>query len=426
MTTFRSRQRARPPSRLPQQRAPFKGTHRSSLFQDNTPLPLFAPCPRGLETILAHELSELGADQINLANGGVAFCGNGHLMMRANLMCRTASRILIQLAHNPYRTERDIYSLAIEVDWPYYFSAHQRIKVKTDAVHSPLKSLDYVSLIVKDAICDRFRQARHPRPSVDTRDPTIRIHVFLDKDNVKLYLDTSGDPLFKRGWRDETGEAPLRENLAAGILMLAGYTGEQALIDPMCGSGTFLIEAADIALRRAPGRLRDFAFQHFTHFEATCWEKIKAEAQQRERLNTSLPIRGSDSSANMVEIARATLERTGLRDVVTVEKHDIFAVRPHTPYGLIVTNPPYGVRMDEQCTLAALYPQLGDWLKQHFAGWTAHFITGDPQLTKLIRLTTKRRIPLFNGALECRLLVIPIIAGSARHKTTQPNLGCET
>jgi putative N6-adenine-specific DNA methylase len=384
-------------------------------------LALFLPCPRGLEPVLSDELAKLGAKDIAAVDGGVGCSGDMALMMRANLHSRVASRVLLQLAQGPYRNEQDIYEVARKVDWPAWFDLKRTIKVKTDGVGSEVRSLEFISLKVKDAVCDRFREATGERPSVDTRFPDIRIHVFLTREQATVYLDTSDEALFKRGWRNETGEAPLRENLAAGLLLLAGYDGSQPLLDPMCGSGTLLIEAADIALKRAPGRERHFAFEKFRNFDAAAWRTLREEALAAELSpKTQLPIWGSDRSRTMTELAVRNLERSGLDRAVRIKTQDILSSRPPAESGLIVTNPPYGVRLEarsdqaEQDALAELYPQLGDWLKQHFAGWTANFFTGDLRLAKLIRLTPKRRIPLYNGALECRMFVIPLVAGSNR------------
>ncbi|UTH76777.1 THUMP domain-containing protein [Chromobacterium sp. IIBBL 290-4] len=377
-------------------------------------LALFAPCPRGLEQVLADELLALGAADIAPADGGVAFSGDARLMMAANLHCRTASRILLRLAHGGYRVEQDIYRLAMSVDWPRWFEVSRTIKLKADGIGARVKSLDYVGLMVKDAICDRFRQAQLGRPNVDTRSPDVRVNVFLSADEATIYLDTSGEPLFKRGWREETGEAPLRENLAAGLLLLAGYDGSQALLDPMCGSGTILVEAADIALKRAPGRNRRFGFELLSSFDSANWERLQLDARQAEQPAAKLAIHGSDRSQAMINIARDNLERAGLAGLVELTAADVTATRPHAEHGLIVTNPPYGVRLEEQDQLAEWYPELGDWLKAHFAGWTACLFSGDLRLGKLIRLAPKRRTPLFNGSLQCRLFVINMVEGSAR------------
>ncbi|WP_353851328.1 THUMP domain-containing protein [Aquitalea sp.] len=379
-------------------------------------LALFAPCPRGLEMTLVAELNAMGANDVSKVDGGVAFRGDADIMMKANLYSRTASRVLLKLAEGAYQQESDIYQLAMQIDWPRWFDVSRSIKVKTDAIGAQLRSLDFVSLKVKDAVCDRFRQANAGRPNVDTRTPDMRIHAFLTRDHATIYLDTSGEPLFKRGWREETGEAPLRENLAAGILLIAGYDGSQPLLDPMCGSGTFLVEAADIALKRAPGRNRRFGFQRLREFDALSWEALLSEARAAELPVRDLAIKGSDRARNMLPIARANLQRAGLADAIELQAQDILEARPFADSGFIVTNPPYGVRMDEQDALAELYPQLGDWLKAYFAGWTAHFFTGDLRLSDLIHLSVKRRTPLFNGSLPCRLFAIPMVAGSARRE----------
>nr|WP_240937251.1 class I SAM-dependent RNA methyltransferase [Chromobacterium haemolyticum] len=377
-------------------------------------LSLFAPCPRGLEAILADELRGLGARDIAAADGGVAFAGDRDLLMAANLHSRTASRVLLQLAQGGYRNEQDIYRLAMNVDWPRWFDVSNSIKLKTDAIRCHFKSLDFISLKVKDAICDRFRQAQLGRPNVDTRHPDVRVHVFLTEDSATIYLDTSGEPLFKRGWRQETGDAPLRENLAAGILMLTGYNGSQPLLDPMCGSGTFLVEAADIALNRAPGRQRKFAFQKLRGFDSASWEKLLLDAQHAEKPLVKLAINGSDRDQAIINVAKDNLERAGLSGLVELKAMDVLDARPNGENGILVANPPYGVRMDELDQLAEWYPLLGDWLKAHFAGWHANLFSGDLRLAKLIHLSPKRRTPLYNGSLQCRLFVINMVEGSAR------------
>ena len=377
-------------------------------------LSLFAPCPRGLEAILADELRGLGARDIATADGGVAFAGDRDLLMAANLHSRTASRVLLQLAQGGYRNEQDIYRLAMNVDWPRWFDVSNSIKLKTDAIRCHFKSLDFISLKVKDAICDRFRQAQLGRPNVDTRHPDVRVHVFLTEDSATIYLDTSGEPLFKRGWRQETGDAPLRENLAAGILMLTGYNGSQPLLDPMCGSGTFLVEAADIALNRAPGRQRKFAFQKLRGFDSASWEALLLDAQHAEKPLAKLAINGSDRDQAIINVAKDNLERAGLSGLVELQAMDVLDARPNGENGILVANPPYGVRMDELDQLAEWYPLLGDWLKAHFAGWHANLFSGDLRLAKLIHLSPKRRTPLYNGSLQCRLFVINMVEGSAR------------
>ena len=377
-------------------------------------LALFVPCPRGLAPALEKELQDLGAQEIMVSDSGISCSGTMDLLMRINLQSRVASRVLLQLAQGNYRNEREINALAMQVDWPAFFTVDKTIKVKTDGLGAKVKSLEYVSLTVKDAVCDRFRQALQARPNVDTRQPDIRIQVFLEPDRATLYLDSSGEALFKRGWRKESGTAPLRENLAAGILLLAGYDGSQPLLDPMCGSGTFLVEAADIAMHRAPGRQRQFAFEQWRTLDAAAWAQLKQSVSAAEKSACPQPIVGNDHDPAMIAISQANLQRAGLHGQVQLSSQDLLALRPPHTTGLMVCNPPYGVRQEELEHLANLYPQLGDWLKQQFAGWTSCWFTGDLRLAKLIRLTVKQRIPLYNGALDCRLFVLPIVAGRVR------------
>ena len=267
----------------------------------------FAPCPRGLEALLAQELTTLGVAQAEAADGGAHFAGPFALCYRANLESRIASRILWRVAVAPYRSEDDIYRAALALPWPQWFDVGNTIRINVAALRCPLKSLDFVTLRIKDAVCDAFRAHCGERPSIDTREPAVRVHAFLTADQLMLYLDTSGEPLFKRGYRAAAGEAPLRENLAAGIVRLTGWTPGEALVDPMCGSGTLLIEAALIALDAAPGAKRAFGFEKLKNFDHKAWEKLKADAQMRERSRTLLPICGSDLYGDELKTARANL-----------------------------------------------------------------------------------------------------------------------
>ena len=288
------------------------------------------------------------------------------------------------------------------------------IRVDTSAIKSPVKSLDFVTLRVKDAVCDVFREARGSRPDVDTQAPDVRIHVFLTQDEATFYLDTSGEPLFRRGWRAVRGEAPLRENLAAGILKLAGWATPAPLYDPMCGSGTFLVEAAMTALDIAPGLNRAFGFEKLENFDAGKWSALRDSARARGKPVRALPIHGSDKSGNAIELARENLRAAGVADAVTLKQMSMLDASPPADSGIMVMNPPYGERTGEAEELAAFYPRLGDVLKQRFAGWTAYIFTADLRLPKLIRLAVSRRTPLYNGALECRLFKYELIAGSRR------------
>ena len=384
--------------------------------QQNPPSYFFAPCPRGLAPALADELTALGAQRAQAAEAGVSFSGPFELAYTANLHSRIASRILWQVARFPYANENDIYERGKEVRWREYFSAERTFKVETNAHRSPVKSLDFVTLRVKDAIADTFRAALGRRPSVAPRDPDVRVHAFLDAKSCTLYVDTSGEPLFKRGRRDFVGEAPLKKNLAAGILRLAGWRPGIALLDPMCGGGTFLSEAAEISLARAPGRARAFGFQKLARYNASTWERLLAQAQRDEKPLAPLPIYGSDLYGRTVDHARMNLRDAGLESAVTLKQVNLLELSAPAHTGLLVTNPPYGVRLGEKDRLAQFYPQLGDALKKRFSGWTAYILSGDPDLAKLIRLSASKRTVLFNGALECRLYEYRMVAGGNRRK----------
>jgi putative N6-adenine-specific DNA methylase len=279
-----------------------------------------------------------------------------------------------------------------------------------------VKSLDFVTLRVKDAIADHFRDAIGRRPSVSPREPDVRVHAFLDEKNCTLYLDTSGEPLFKRGRRDKVGEAPLKKNLAAGILRMAGWRPGIALLDPMCGAGTFLSEAAEMSLDMAAGRSREFGFQKLARYNAATWERMLAKAKRDEKPVARLPIFGSDLYGRTVDDARMNLREAGLEEAVALKQVNLLELSAPAPTGLLITNPPYGVRLGEKEKLAQFYPQLGDALKKRFSGWTAYILSGDPDLAKLIRLQASKRTVLYNGALECRLYEYRMVAGGNRRK----------
>jgi putative N6-adenine-specific DNA methylase len=380
--------------------------------------PFFATCPRGLEALLEAELAGLGATQLARAPGGVGFTGETEICYRANLESRFATRILKRVAHERYRNEQQVYGAAYDVPWHASFPASKSIRVDVNAVRSPLKSLEFITLRIKDAACDRFRAETGRRPDVDTRSPDVRIHAFLDAETVSIYLDTSGEPLYKRGYREHSAEAPLRENLAAGIVVLTNWQPGEALLDPMCGSGTLLIEAAMIGLGIAPGQARGFGFERLIDFDEGLWQRVRERARKAERRERRLALFGSDLQGREIEGARVNLHAAGLEDVVQLKQAQVTDLRPPggTAAGVMVMNPPYGVRIGEQDELAALYPKLGDWMKQHFAGWRAYIFSGDKALPKGIRLQASKRTPLFNGPIECRLYEYRIVAGSHRKK----------
>ena len=420
-------------------------------------LACFAPCPRGLEEVLVEELAELSIDGARPTAGGVHFSGSWSDVQGVNLGSRIASRVLVRIAEGRYRSEDDIYRLALAQDWLLWFSADQTLRVDVTGgsgrSKSGLRSLEFVTLRVKDAICDRFRNAVGRRPSVDTRAPDVRVFAYLDASTCTLYLDTSGEPLFKRGWRTEAGDAPLRENLAAGILRLAGWKPGIALLDPMCGSGSFLVEAAQTIFGIAPGAQRRFGFERLKNFDEAAWRGLKENDARRVATTgdgatdaAARLLRASDVSGDAVALTRANLERAGVaRDIalaIAGKQIDARQVRPQADAGMVVTNPPYGARIGirgERSTnlhedddaanvddaLGDFFVEFGNALKQRFAGWTCHILTSDMNLQRRIRLSPDRRVPLFNGAIECRLYRFALVAGQHGRNAGRPPSGRE-
>lgn len=374
-------------------KAPASG--RTEVFQ------VFAPCPAGLEDALYAELEALRYLGLGKARAGCHFEADWTGVLRANLYSRLATRILVRVAHAPVNTEDDILALAKSTEWERWFGAEQSLRVDTSAVRSPMKSLQYCNLRAKDGICDRLRELEGARPDIDTVRPDARVHLFLDESTATLYLDTSGASLFKRGWRLEKGEAPLRENLAAGLLALSDWDPSAPLLDPFCGSGTLLIEAAWVALGVPPGIWRPFGFERLRDHDARHWRDIKEEARQRIASQLETPLIGYDIDARVIAAANANRERAMLSpDTIRFEVGDARKVKPDTEAGWIVTNPPYGERMEND---DEFWPLWAENLKRHYAGWSVNVITSDLELPSRLRLKPKRRYPVFNGALECRL-----------------------
>ncbi|WP_153115927.1 THUMP domain-containing class I SAM-dependent RNA methyltransferase [Rhodocyclus tenuis] len=376
----------------------------------------FASCPRGLEPLLAEDLAAAGAIDIQTLPGGAHFRGDWASCYAANLNSRIATRILWRVAEAAYAREEDVYKLALEVPWPRLFAVERTIRVDITAVKSPLKSLDFTTLRIKDAVCDRFRRETGARPSVDTRAAEVRISGFLTADRCTLYVDTSGAPLHQRGLRQKTVTAPLKENLAAGILRLSGWQPGAPLLDPMCGGGTFLLEAAQLALGIAPGARREFGFMRLASFDAGVWNKLLADAHARELPVAPANIYGADRDPVALRAALANLDRADLLDAVELIEADILDLDAPAPAGVMVANPPYGERLSELEELATFYPLLGSALKRSFAGWNCHIFTADTRMPKLMRLSPSRKTPLYNGALECRLYEFRMVAGSNRPK----------
>jgi len=393
----------------------FAAYQRGAFFMER----FFATCPRGLELLLAEELRQLKAEKIHAVGGGVQFGGDFFLCYRVNLESRISSRVLWQVARGDYRSEDDIYRTAYAPRWTDWFDPARTLRVDISAIKSPLTSLNFVTLKIKDAVCDKIRRTSGRRPNIDTREPDIPIQGHLSDREFTLYFDTTGEPLFKRGQRISTGEAPLRENLAAGIIRLAGWVPGIPLLDPMCGSGTILLEAAHMALDIAPGLGRGFAFEKFKNFDSRLWRDLLRQSRARQKPRVPLAIYGSDFSADVLKAARANLMAAGLEKVVSLKRADVLETAAPAKKGIIVTNPPYGVRIGEQQALAEFYPKLGDVLKKQFSGWHAYLLSADMRLPKLIHLAASKRTPLFNGALECRLFEYKMVEGGMRKKKAE-------
>jgi len=380
----------------------------------------FAICPRGLEPLLADELRALGAQRPTVEGGGVGFSGTMKTAYAANLSSRIASRVLWQLGSGGYRDEGDLYAQARAVAWERHFDARQTLRVDVSASRSPLRSLDFATLTIKDAIVDRLRAKTGARPSIDRARPDVRVFAYLDERELVLYLDLSGEPLFKRGWRADKGEAPLKENLAAGLLMLAGWTPEVPLLDPFCGSGTIAIEAALIAARRAPGLNRRFALERLAGFDAAAWRELNDGAAAAVDDTVPARIAGADISTRVIETARGNARLAGLQSWLddgrlSFASLDARQAQPIAASGMIVTNPPYGEQSaPRSATVPALMRGFGDRMKESFSGWTAWLLSSDRDLPRQMRLHETRKTVLFNGPLECRLFRFEMVAGSYR------------
>ncbi|MDM0065860.1 MULTISPECIES: THUMP domain-containing protein [unclassified Variovorax] len=400
-------------------------------------LSLFLPCAAGVEDFLAQEVHALtgrmGQDLLTL-RGGVRVRADWRDALNLNLHSRLAQRVLIELAHAPYRSENDLYAIASGVAWEIWFTPKQTFKIETTAQHSPLQSLNFATLRIKDAIADRFRaKAGGVRPSIETQWPDCRVFAHLTTDTCTLYIDTSGEPLFKRGWRQDKGDAPLKETLAAAMLAASGWwnpeTGAvaaQPLYDPCCGSGTIAIEAAQIASGIAAGSLRRFGFEKLLPFQPHVWSALKAASVPASPPQPPA-IFGSDVSHRMVDFAERNAERAGVASAIQFRGGDALQRMPPAESGVIVLNPPYGERIevggvargreDAQTEDGGeFFVQLASHWKKNYAGWTAWVLTPELQLPKRMRLKESRRVPMWNGPIECRLFRFDMVAGSARGK----------
>lgn len=380
----------------------------------------FAICPRGLEALLADELRALGATEITTEGGGIAFTGAMRVAYAANLHSRLASRVLWQIAVGEASSTDALYALTRTVRWQDHLAAHHTLRVDVTARASPLQSLDFATLRIKDGIVDALRDATGARPSIDRAMPDVRVFAHLDGSAVTLYLDLSGEPLFKRGWRREKGEAPLKENLSAGLLRLAGWSPAHPLLDPMCGSGTIAIEAACIATQRAPGLERSFGFENLASVDTATWSNLRESARSAVDDAAACAISGSDISTRVIDIAKQNAHTAGLARLLS-DGRLVFTARDArqaeplpTPHerGVLICNPPYGEQSaPKSASVPALMRDFGDRLKSSFPGWDAWLLSSDRKLPGQLRLQESRKVVLFNGPLECRLFRFQLMAG---------------
>ncbi len=412
------------------------------------------PCAAGVEGLLAdevHQLTGLTGNDLLTGRGGVMANASWRDALRLNLHSRLTQRVLIQLSQTFYRSEKDLYDAASAVAWEIWFTTQQTFKIEITAQHSPLTSLNFAALKIKDAVADRFRAKRGERPDVNTQWPDVRIYVHLTTDSCTLYMDTSGEPLFKRGWREDKGDAPLKETLAAAMLAASGWDAHTPLYDPCCGSGTIAIEAAQIACGIAPGIMRRFAFEKLLPFQAHVWQALQDDARAQEHAPTT-EIHASDVAFRMVDFTQRNAERAGVGQVVQARGGDALQRMPpcETP-GIMLLNPPYGeriaaagvagvssrdrnrasggpVRARENVDLSRareiaegddggeFFAQLASHWKKNYNGWTAWMLTPDLKLPSKMRLKESRRVPMWNGPIECRMFRFDLMKGSVRDK----------
>jgi 23S rRNA (guanine2445-N2)-methyltransferase / 23S rRNA (guanine2069-N7)-methyltransferase len=371
----------------------------------------------GLERVLADELQALGAADVRLGRRMVAFTGDARLMMWANICCRTAVRILKPIVTFSADGEAALYRGIGLVDWLSHLDADRSLAIDP-VVHSPMfgNSL-YAAQLAKDAIVDQVRDRMGRRPSVDLANPDLRINLHIDQDRVTVYLDSSGDSLHKRGYRALAGEAPINEVLAAGILRLTAWDEKSPLADFMCGSGTFVIEAALMARRIAPGLVRkQFGYQRWKEFDPALHDSLLTEARGQMLPDLTFPMRGSDLDPQAITAARENARRAGVAENIRFDVENFESARPGAASGLLVTNPPYDERM-KTSQIEAVYRRIGDALKHHWAGYTAFVFTGNLEAGRQIGLRPSAKTRLFNGPIECRLLRIPLFSLSPRPAT---------
>jgi len=380
---------------------------------------LIAKTFAGLEDILADELRNIGCENVIPTKRAVEFSGDNTLMYKANYCCRTALRILKPIKTFRAVNEEELYKGVSEIEWWDYMDVKDTFSIDSVVNSNNFRHSKFVALKTKDAVADRFRNRFGERPSVDTENPSLRINIRIFKDEVTISLDSSGSSLHRRGYRTETGLAPINEVLAAGLVMLSGWDKESHFIDPMCGSGTILMEAALIANNIPAGYYRQsFGFEQWKDFEKDAWEKIKDDALDDQK-EFEHSIIGSDISGRMISVARNNIKNARMHKDIELYAGNMIDFVPPVGKGVMITNPPYGERMQLE-DVKALYKKIGDSLKKNYAGYDAWIISSDLEAIKFIGLRPSRKIMVYNGPLECRFMKFSIYEGSKKSRANIP------
>ncbi|WP_281614684.1 THUMP domain-containing protein [Flammeovirga sp. SubArs3] len=353
----------------------------------------------GLEEVLYNELINIGAKDVKKGRRAVTFKGDLEVLYKANLHCRTALKILMPIKEFKARNEQDLYEKVKKVNWAKYIDKDGTFAVDSTVWSETFRHSKFVALKVKDAIADHFMDVFRRRPNVDVKNPDIQVHIHVTKNDCILSLDSSGEALNRRGYRTEQKAAPLNEVLAAGLLILSGWKGDRPFLDPMCGSGTILIEAAMIASNTPPGLKRKFAFMKWPKYDRRLWNQVFREGK-RARKEIDVPIVGSDIDRGAIEVAMANAGRSGLDEDLRISKQSFFERKAIGDNGVIVCNPPYGERIGSD--IEELYKKMGDKLKQDFTGYDAWIFSGNMKALKFVGLRPSQKIELYNGAIECR------------------------
>ena len=368
----------------------------------------------GLEGVLAEELKQLGAENVEPVTRAVAFRGDNEILYRANLWLRTALKVLVPIRKFNAFNDREFYDLARNIDWQKYMAVSDTFAIDCVASGPIFTHSKYLALKCKDAIADYFRDKRGRRPDVDVEYPDVRFNVHVYNSQVTISLDSTGIPMSKRGYKVRQTQAPLNEVMAAGILKLAGWDCKTPFIDPMCGSGTFPIEACMMSMNIAPGAFRHFAVEKWRDFDSSIWTALKKEQKELMQKTPLAPIFAFDKDPMALDICTQNVEKAGLADYIDIDRKDFFKNDNKDKGLFVVMNPPYGERLEEQADMIEFYKNIGNVLKSNYTGCKAWVISGNLEALKKLGLHPSKKIKLFNGPLECRLECFEMYDGSKK------------